>query len=83
MLSFVASRARTLTLTAKSSPVIVRRSAHGLTVMLWISAILSGVIAAFDREEPLDVALNHWDETMAFAALCCLACTFELDAPIG
>ena len=50
---------------------------RGLTVMLWMSTILSGVIAAFDREEPLDASLNHWDEAMAFAALCCIACTLE------
>jgi hypothetical protein len=50
---------------------------RGLTVMLWMSAILGAVIAMFDREEPLSSALNHWDEAMAYAALCCLACTFE------
>lgn len=50
---------------------------RGLTVMLWMSAILGAVIAMFDREEPLSFALNHWDEAMAYAALCCLACAFE------
>lgn len=50
---------------------------RGLTVMLWMSAILGAVIAMFDREEPLSSVLNHWDEAMAYAALCCLACTFE------
>src|ERR1700743_814511 len=50
---------------------------RGLTVMLWMSAILGAVIATFDREEPLSSVLNHWDEAMAYAALCCLACTFE------
>ncbi len=50
---------------------------RGLTVMLWMSAILGAVIATFDREEPLDSALNHWDEAVAYAALCCLACAFE------
>ena len=50
---------------------------RGLTVMLWMSAILGAVIATFDREEPLSPVLNHWDEAMAYAALCCLACTFE------
>lgn len=46
-------------------------------VMLWMSTILGTVIAMYDREEPLDAALNHWDEAMAYAALCCLACAFE------
>jgi hypothetical protein len=45
---------------------------RGLTVLLWMSTILSGVLATYDREEPLDAVLNHWDETMAYAALCCL-----------
>ncbi|MGA7070480.1 hypothetical protein [Bradyrhizobium sp.] len=50
---------------------------RGLTVMLWMSAILGAVIAVFDREEPLDSVLNHWDEAMAYAALCCLAGAFQ------
>lgn len=50
---------------------------RGFTVMLWMSAILGAVIAMFDHEEPLSSVLNHWDEAMAYAALCCLACSFE------
>jgi hypothetical protein len=50
---------------------------RGFTVMLWMSAILGAVIATFDREDPLASTLNHWDEAMAYAALCCLACAFE------
>ena len=49
---------------------------RGLTVMLWMAAILATVIAMFDREDFLDTALNHWDEASAYAALCCLACMF-------
>jgi hypothetical protein len=49
---------------------------RGLTVMLWMSAILATVVAMFDREELADTTLNHWDEASAYAALCCLACTF-------
>lgn len=91
---FVASRARKLTQTSKSTEVLVRfglRMAaitafallggigfqRGLTVMLWMSTILGAVIAVFDREEPLGSVLSHWDEAMAYAALCCLACSFE------
>ncbi len=48
-----------------------------LTVMLWMSAILGAVVATFDREEPLSSVLNHWDEAMAYAALCSLACAFQ------
>jgi hypothetical protein len=50
---------------------------RGFTVMLWMSAILGAVVATFDREEPLGSVLNHWDEAMAYAGLCCLACAFE------
>jgi hypothetical protein len=49
---------------------------RGLTVMLWMAAILTTVIAMFDREELADTTLNHWDEASAYAALCCLACMF-------
>ena len=56
---------------------------RGLTVMLWMSAILSTVIAMFDREEPVDTVLNHWDEASAYAALCCLGFTVEPVAQFG
>src|SRR5579862_2678567 len=49
---------------------------RGLTVMLWMSAILATVVAMFDQEELADASLNHWDEASAYAALCCLACAF-------
>lgn len=49
---------------------------RGLTLMLWMAAILATVIAMFEREELADTTLNHWDEASAYAALCCLACTF-------
>jgi hypothetical protein len=45
---------------------------RSLTALLWMSTVLSAVLATFEREQPLDAALNHWDETMAYAALCCL-----------
>jgi hypothetical protein len=48
-----------------------------------MSTILSGVIAAFDHEEPLAASLNHWDEAIAFAALCSLACAFESSVQFG
>jgi VIT1/CCC1 family predicted Fe2+/Mn2+ transporter len=43
-----------------------------LTALLWMSAIFSAVIAVIKREPPFDSILNHWDETVAYAALCCL-----------
>jgi hypothetical protein len=54
----------------------------GLTALFWMAAILSAVLATFEREQPLDAVLNHWDETMAYAALCCLVSGFNHPAPI-
>jgi hypothetical protein len=50
---------------------------RSLTALLWMSTILSAVLATLEREEPLDAVLNHWDETMAYAALCCLVSGFD------
>jgi hypothetical protein len=55
---------------------------RSLTALLWMSAILSAVLATLEHEEPLDTALNHWDETLAYAALCCLVSGFNYPAPI-
>jgi len=54
---------------------------QSLTVLLWMSAILSAALATFDREEPFAMALNHWDEGMAYAALCSLACALDHPLP--
>jgi hypothetical protein len=45
---------------------------RSLAALLWMSTILSAVVGAMRREPPLDTVLNHWDETAAYAALCCL-----------
>jgi hypothetical protein len=37
---------------------------RSLAALLWMSTILSAVIAVMRRELPLDGALNHWDETV-------------------
>ena len=55
---------------------------RGFTVLLWMCTILSAVLATLEHEEPLDTALNHWDETMAYAALCCLVSGFDHAVPI-
>ena len=46
--------------------------ARSLILLLWMSAILSVVLAAIKHEGLLDRSLNHWDETTAYVALCCL-----------
>jgi hypothetical protein len=43
-----------------------------LTALLWMSTILCAVIASVKRELPFYNDLNHWDEMVAYAALCCL-----------
>jgi hypothetical protein len=47
--------------------------ARGFSALLWMSTILAAVVGIIKRERPFDVALNHWDETVAYAALFCLA----------
>jgi hypothetical protein len=55
---------------------------RSLTALLWMSAILSSVMATLEHEAPLDTVLNHWDEALAYAALCCLASSFDHALPI-
>jgi VIT1/CCC1 family predicted Fe2+/Mn2+ transporter len=54
---------------------------RSLAALLWMSAILGAVLAAIRRELPFDRVLNHWDETVAYAALCCLVSGFNQAAP--
>jgi hypothetical protein len=42
---------------------------RNLVILLWMAGILSAVVGALRREPPFDAVLNHWDETMAYAAL--------------
>jgi hypothetical protein len=55
---------------------------RSLTALLWMSAILSAVLATLEREAPFDAVLNHWDETMTYAALCCLISGFDHPLPM-
>jgi hypothetical protein len=52
-----------------------------LAALLWMSAILSAVVAVIKREPLFDAVLNHWDETIAYAALCCLIAGINHAAP--
>ena len=42
-----------------------------------MSTILGAVIGVMRREPPFDKVLNHWDETVAYAELCCLVSGFN------
>jgi hypothetical protein len=54
---------------------------RSLVALLWMSTILGAVIGAMRREAPFDTVLNHWDETVAYAALCCLVSGFNQASP--
>jgi hypothetical protein len=43
-----------------------------LAALLWMSTILCAIIAVVRREPPFDAALNHWDESVTYAAMCML-----------
>jgi hypothetical protein len=52
-----------------------------LAALLWMSIILSAIIGTIKRELPLDVVLDHWDETAAYAALFFLVSVFNQAVP--
>jgi hypothetical protein len=52
-----------------------------LSALLWMSIILSAVIGSMRREPPFGAALNHWDETVAYAALFALVTSFNHSVP--
>ena len=53
-----------------------------LMPLLLMSAILSVVLATLKREEPFAQVINHWDEAIAYAALCCLIIAFSHHVPV-
>ena len=55
--------------------------ARSLAALLWMTILLSAVVGAMKRERPFDAILNHWDETVAYAALCCLVSAFSQAVP--
>jgi hypothetical protein len=54
---------------------------QSLMLLLLMSTILSAVLATLKREEPLGSVLNHWDEAIAYAALCCLIIAINFHVP--
>lgn len=52
-----------------------------LAALLLMSTVLSAVLAMLKREQPLAPAINHWDEALAYAALCCLIIAFNYHVP--
>ena len=56
--------------------------AKSLATLLWMSIILCVVVAIIRRESLFRSALNHWDETVAYAALYALVCGLGQSGPI-
>ena len=55
--------------------------ARGLAALLWMTIVLCAVVGAMRREQPFGASLNHWDETVAYAALFALLSSFNHAAP--
>jgi hypothetical protein len=55
---------------------------RSLAALLWMSIILSAVIGVIKREPPFGSVLNHWDETVAYAALFALVSGLNHAAPV-
>ena len=45
---------------------------RSLAALLWMSTILSAAVAVMRREPPFGATLNHWDESVTYAAMCML-----------
>ena len=55
---------------------------RSLAALLWMSIILCAVIGTMRREQPFGAALNHWDETVAYAALFALVTSLNHFVPV-
>jgi hypothetical protein len=55
---------------------------RGLAALLWMAIVLCAVIGTMRREPPFGAALNHWDETVAYAALFALVNSFNHSVPV-
>ncbi len=56
--------------------------ARGVATLLWMLIVLCAVIGAMRREQPFGAVLNHWDETVAYAALFVLVRSFDHFVPV-
>ena len=55
---------------------------RSLAALLWMSIILCAVVGVMRREPPFGAVLNHWDETVAYAALFALVSSFNHSVPV-
>ena len=49
---------------------------RGLATLMWAAIVFSSVIAIVKRERLFESDLNHWDETVAYAAVLYLVSMF-------
>jgi hypothetical protein len=49
--------------------------------LMWMAIVFSSVVAIIKRERPFQSDLNHWDETVAYAAVFSLVSIFTHAAP--
>jgi hypothetical protein len=54
---------------------------RSLSALLWMAIIFSAVAAIIKRERPFGAILNHWDETVAYAAVFALVSIFTHAMP--
>ena len=55
---------------------------RSLAALLWMAIILCGVVGLVKREPLFGAALNHWDETVAYAALFAMVSSFNHSVPV-
>ena len=56
--------------------------ARGLAALLWMSIVLCAVVGTMKREPPFGATLNHWDETVAYAAVFALVSSLTHSVPV-
>ena len=54
----------------------------GLATLMCMAIVFSSLVAIILRERLFERALNHWDETVAYAAAFCLVGIFAHVAPV-
>ena len=55
---------------------------RSLAALLWMAIILCAVVGLMRREPPFGTVLNHWDETVAYAAMFALVSSFNHSVPV-
>ena len=54
---------------------------RGLAALMWMAIVFSSLVAITKRERLFESDLNHWDETVAYAAVFSLVNIFTHAAP--